>query len=342
MAVYNTAEYLETCINSLLNQTLDDIEIILVDDGSSDQSSIICDSYAKADKRVKCIHQKNCGPSIARNNGISIARGKYIAFVDSDDWVENDMYQILYNAIESEGAELAVAGYCREWPEGQTEYDVIDLKNEIVDVERIGLLNYFCKYWIGFRGANYVWNKLYSKDLFTSKDLCFPEDMKFAEDRFLNYLIIPYIKKAVHIKKNLYHYVQRYNSAVYTSAKTQNLFYSQLDVYFRTVKFWKKVGIYSVLEPIAPVFICRIIQGAIYSTRKAGCSSGNVARSAMRIIKGKKNVQKYLFLATFGPSVTYYRRIIGLETNEEFKMRGFAISCLLGEKALNNNGDGSH
>src|SRR5574344_1424030 len=95
--IYNVEKYLDRCMESLLNQTLKDIEIIMVDDGSPDNCPKMCDEYAKRDKRVKVIHKKNGGLGYARNSGLDIATGEYVAFVDSDDYVDVNMYETLYN-----------------------------------------------------------------------------------------------------------------------------------------------------------------------------------------------------------------------------------------------------
>ena len=97
--VYNVEKYLRKCIDSLTNQTLKDIEIILVNDGSTDNSGSIIDEYAKQDKRVIAIHKENGGQSSARNMGLDIAKGKYVGFIDSDDWIELDMYENMYLAL---------------------------------------------------------------------------------------------------------------------------------------------------------------------------------------------------------------------------------------------------
>ena len=97
--VYNVEKYLEKCIDSILNQSYQNLEIILIDDGSTDNSGSICDEYKKKDQRVQVIHQKNQGQSSARNAGLNIAKGSYIGFVDSDDWIEQNMYEKLYKNI---------------------------------------------------------------------------------------------------------------------------------------------------------------------------------------------------------------------------------------------------
>ena len=106
--VYNVEKYLERCLDSLINQTLKDIEIICINDGSTDNSSEILKEYAKKDSRIIIINQNNQGISVARNNGMNKAKGKYIGFVDSDDWVDLDFFEKLYKAAEKHNAQIAV------------------------------------------------------------------------------------------------------------------------------------------------------------------------------------------------------------------------------------------
>lgn len=106
--VYNTEKYLDRCIRSIIDQTFSDFELILVDDGSKDNSGFICDEWEKKDSRIKVIHQKNAGAGAARNAGLSVAEGKYIGFIDSDDWIEPEMYQVLYNAMVEHSVQVAM------------------------------------------------------------------------------------------------------------------------------------------------------------------------------------------------------------------------------------------
>lgn len=109
--VYNVEHYLKKCIESIINQSLSDIEIILIDDGSTDSSGEICDSYQKIDRRIKVIHKNNEGLGLTRNSGLDIAQGEYIGFVDSDDYIDKDMYLNLYNASDQETADIVYGGY---------------------------------------------------------------------------------------------------------------------------------------------------------------------------------------------------------------------------------------
>ena len=110
--VYNAEKYLQECVDSILRQTLADIELILVDDGSADNSPVLCDRYAAQDLRVRVIHQANAGLSVARNKGIEVSTGEWVAFVDSDDFIDANMYRTMIVAAEAESAQLAVCtGY---------------------------------------------------------------------------------------------------------------------------------------------------------------------------------------------------------------------------------------
>lgn len=108
--VYNVEPYVSKCLESILRQTYQNIEIIIIDDGSTDGGSDICDAYAHKDKRIKVIHQSNEGVSGARNVGLRIAKGEFIGFVDSDDWIEADMYEYLLQNIQQQDADIAICG----------------------------------------------------------------------------------------------------------------------------------------------------------------------------------------------------------------------------------------
>lgn len=115
--VYNVAPYLKKCVDSIINQTFTDIEIILVDDGSTDESGTICDQYAQKDSRVKVIHKPNGGLSDARNSGLEVCSGEYIGFVDSDDWISPDMYETLIHFAVKEDLDVAMCGVLDIWPD---------------------------------------------------------------------------------------------------------------------------------------------------------------------------------------------------------------------------------
>ena len=127
--IYNVKEYLKRCVDSVLNQSYKNIEVILIDDGSTDGSEKICDEYAKKDKRVVVVHQKNSGVSASRNKGIELATGKYIGFVDSDDYIHKDMFEKLYNSLISTSSSISMCNY--------QLLDVDEKPNDIGEFEEI-------------------------------------------------------------------------------------------------------------------------------------------------------------------------------------------------------------
>ena len=135
--IYNVEEYLDDCINSLLNQTYRDLEIVLVDDGSTDRSGIICDFYGEKDNRIKVLHKENGGLMSAWKYGVLKARGDYIVFVDSDDWIDKDMYQRLFERISESNADIVLCGLIKEFSNNKTEDEVQMLKRDFYSSEQV-------------------------------------------------------------------------------------------------------------------------------------------------------------------------------------------------------------
>lgn len=207
--IYNVEEYLERCIDSILNQTFKDFEVILINDGSTDNSAIICDTYAKKDNRVKVIHKKNEGAAIARNVGLDACKGQYIGFVDSDDYISPIMYETLLNRIIKENAEIAICRY-----ENFKSYDDIKFRNSknffksFNNIE--ALENYFLDYGHKDRIMHtLIWDKLYKRELFD--EIRFP-NVSFAEDGYVVYKLLYKSKKTIFVNDTLYYYFERVGS----------------------------------------------------------------------------------------------------------------------------------
>jgi len=163
--VYNVEQYLSRCLESLLSQTYQNIEIILVNDGSTDSSGKLCDVYAIKDLRVKVIHKQNGGLSSARNTGLTVAKGKYVGFVDSDDWVTHDAYEYLYSLLIEANADLSISGFIR--CHSYDEIDSKELKKDGFSVKEYSQSEYMKKFMkIDSQSIEYyAWNKLYRRDL---------------------------------------------------------------------------------------------------------------------------------------------------------------------------------
>lgn len=208
--VYNVEPYLKNCIQSIRNQTYPMLEILLVDDGSTDQSGRICDEYKKMDERIKVIHKKNGGLSDARNAGLAIASGEYIGFVDSDDAIHPEMYERLYLAVKNKGADIALCDFKRVRENGAFLKKKVAAKgNRSVTVlkrEQAQELYFDKDKRIALTVA---WNKLYKRDLF--EGIQFPKG-KIHEDEFTTYQLLYRAKDIVHIKEELYYYLIRESS----------------------------------------------------------------------------------------------------------------------------------
>lgn len=202
--IYNVEKYLDTCINSICNQSYTNLEIILIDDGSPDNCSEICDNWKIKDDRIIVIHQKNGGLSNARNTGIDICTGKYIIFIDSDDYIDRNMVKKLYDNINKTKSDISICDYYLE-------------KNK-----KISLNNYpeviFCttasdKFDYLFNEYSTVttvaWNKIYKRQLF--EKLRYP-DGKIHEDEFVICELLEMADKISYMLEPLYYYVQRNNS----------------------------------------------------------------------------------------------------------------------------------
>lgn len=211
--VYNQLEYFKKCITSVVNQTYSNLEIICVDDGSTDGVELFLDAVAMKDERIIVIHQENKGESNARNVALEKATGEYIAFVDCDDWIEIDMYEELITKAEEENLDIVAGSWFKE-VDGKS----IEIKNEKTVpnsiIDRDELLRYIYMR-DSYRGFAYMWNKLFRKTVLKEK---FGEKIKFDENLKLGadvlYLAQAAVnsKRAVYIDKAYYHYLIRGDS----------------------------------------------------------------------------------------------------------------------------------
>ena len=208
--VYNVEKYLGKCVDSILAQTYENLEIILVEDGTRDGCGAICDAYAAKDPRVRVIHKENGGLSSARNAGMDIARGEYFGFVDSDDWIEPETYETLLNLAEKYDADLVSGSrYDVAEPTGERTLGLHHEKEECISaMEMLGRVFV----WDGCDSA--AWDKLYRRHLFA--DIRYPLGM-YSEDIAIFYKLMEKANRVALCPKPLYNYLHRENSI--TTAK---------------------------------------------------------------------------------------------------------------------------
>ena len=205
--VYNVELYIEDCLNSLLNQTYSNYEIILINDGSTDNSIEICSKYN--DQKIKIYNQNNKGVSIARNVGISLATGQYIMFVDADDMVSEKYIENLIKSIEETNTDMVVCGYTKEKAELVNKKNSQEIKGEIINANT--MLENMMENNLQ---EGYLWNKIFKKSIINDNSLEFKEGVNVWEDL---YFVIEYLSKSdkiFAINEKLYYYRTREGSAV--------------------------------------------------------------------------------------------------------------------------------
>ena len=224
--IYNVEKYLERCVNSILNQTYKNIEIILVDDGSPDKCPQICDEYKNMDSRVKVIHKENGGLSDARNYGLSIATGKYVSFVDSDDYIHEETYEKMIKALELQNADIVSCGINHVY---DNKIESINIEQKIYDDES-AIENLI----IGKNLNQTVWNKIYKKNVI---DNILFEKGKINEDDFWTYKVFSNSKKIITLNDCLYYYVHRESSIMGQGYSIKNL--DGLEARYKQYEFMK-------------------------------------------------------------------------------------------------------
>ena len=194
---YNVENYIEKCLETLVNQTLQDIEIILVNDGSQDKSVDIVKKYLnKYPNKITYLEKENGGLSDARNYALPYAKGEYIAFLDSDDYVEKTMYKDMYELAKKENSDMVECDFYWEYPDKKKEDIGIIYKNKKEMLEKVRVV---------------AWNKLIKKEILEKSKIIFPKAYRYEDVEF-TYKLIPYIEKVSFLKKPCVHYIQREGS----------------------------------------------------------------------------------------------------------------------------------
>lgn len=192
--IYGVEKYLDRCMNSLLNQTLDDIEIIMVDDESKDNCPLMCDEYSKKYSNIKVIHKKNGGLGLARNSGLDIATGKYVAFIDSDDYAELDMFEKLYNFAEKNSLDTVIAGFNRTFEDGRKN-EYIETDKELIFREK-NELKQFVSMMLGtspdskeiVKYEMSVWRGIYSRNVLEKNNIRFYSERQYISEDIMYHL----------------------------------------------------------------------------------------------------------------------------------------------------------
>lgn len=242
--VYNVYQYLNECILSVVNQSYKDFECILIDDGSSDGSEIICDQWKQKDSRIKVIHQLNQGVSKARNIGIAEAKGEYLTFIDSDDWIDSNYLNTLLQPIEEYNVELVVCGLQQHYSNGT--FKNYSYKTGIINIEQqdTNAFTDINKKFLLFGPVI----KLYKRTIIQKHNIHFPPEYTYGEDLLFNYNYLEYVKAVYIVDQCLYHY-RIIGNGTLSSIKRANQFdtdYVQWNIlkdFFQRKNLWNDYSI---------------------------------------------------------------------------------------------------
>lgn len=219
--VFNAAKHLHKCMESLLSQTLTDCEFIFINDGSKDESQNIIETYQKNDKRVILVNQENKGVSVARNEGLKVATGEYIGFVDADDFSEKDCFETLYFTAEKHDLDVVISDYYCYLNESSYVIKAPFQHNQVL--EKASIQKQLIPHFISHDNLNAIWNKLYKKSVIDTFQIQFPIGVALGEDGWFNLNYFFHSNKVLFLEYVGYHYVEVSGSAT-RNFKSKNYF----------------------------------------------------------------------------------------------------------------------
>ena len=280
LPVYNAQNHLARCVGSICAQTYRNIEIIILNDGSKDQSLPVCEEFRQKDPRILLVDKANSGVSDTRNLGLKLASGKYVEFVDSDDYLDPDFTEHLVAAAEENEADFVIAPYKMVIPAGASKPEqVLDkIQDELgvmsvarpPEVREYGFLpaGVYDKDTFALRlmdkPASYfysvLWNKLYRRDILTGNDIQFVSEMRWAEDLVFNLRYIQYAQRFVAIDKPGYYYVQNPQSICHTQINAATIVQNKLQVFRYYKDLYTRLGMYEEVRPQLYKFLVDIAE----------------------------------------------------------------------------------
>ncbi len=276
--VYNVEPYIDKCVRSIQKQTWQNLEILLIDDGSADRSGILCDRYARKDPRIRVIHKENGGLSDARNCGIDLANGEYFLFVDSDDWIDEDMVELLLKLAVREQAEVAECSYRSIYQDHVEEETACS--GELITAD--GVYAMFCQLrWRYFKSV--AWNKLYHRKLFADGKR-YPKG-RYHEDEFLTHQIFYAAEKLVYLDVSKYNYVREREGSItgQLSSKILDGCYALRE----RVAFAEEKKLGELTDDIKNIY-CYILFDRIYRCRKASIMDARMEQLLDMVRKEKE------------------------------------------------------
>jgi len=249
--VYQVETYLPRCIDSILAQTFTDFELILVNDGTKDGCPAIMQRYADQDARIRQVHKENGGLSSARNAGLDVACGEYIAFVDSDDYIAPTLLADAVRAADETGAQQVLFNY-QLVIDGEEKGAYLHFEEETIDVDRLGLAQYFYQYWMPYKHGQEAWSKLYRRSVIEENGLRFaPNNEVFAEDTLFSAMYLMHTHVIAALNQPYVYYIQRGDSLM--GMKKPRLAWRLMTLSVRLWEYAKACGRFDEIRNVLPV-----------------------------------------------------------------------------------------
>jgi len=314
-------------VDSILTQTETDIEVLLVNDGSPDNSAELMAGYEAQDARVRCIHKANGGLASARNAGLAQAKGDYLLFVDGDDWFESTLVADAWLAAETHGAEQVLWNYRKAYSD-RVDPPYLPLKAEVIDLAKLGLPTYFYRYWFPYVHGQEAWSKLYRRDVIRAKGLAFsPSHEIFAEDTCFAAMYLLHTCKLVVLDGAYVYYRQRDNSMM--SGRKPGFARQLITLGIRLADYAEEVGRARELQPVLPILFYRLAVKGLASDPSAEDAAWVVCNT-----KDNATLRSLLRGLLWGAALPVYLLRTGKGLRTQLRARVFAWAWLRGHTKL--------
>ncbi|MCL2253121.1 MAG: glycosyltransferase [Lachnospiraceae bacterium] len=288
IAIYNIEPYLKRCLDSVINQTYRELEIILVNDGSADQSGMICDEYAAGDERIKVIHKANGGLSDARNAGMELMTGDFVGFVDGDDFIDSDMYESMIWALTENHGQIAVCRYRQVDSDGNILSNIVT-SGETNNFSRTEALNIFISEDDKYKIMPAVWSKLFSREIVCGLSFAVG---KTSEDIMFTTSALCRASRVVYLDKAFYNYVTDRDDSIMNKKIGDRRLNNEVFIWKEQIEFLKKKGYEELSDKAAYSFYRRML---FYFIDFKNWRQNEYGRRLSRIIRADKKLIKSVY-----------------------------------------------
>jgi len=295
--VYNTAQYLRSCVESVLTQSYTDFELICVDNHSTDSSPDILREYAAKDSRIKLLATDKHGRATAtRQFGLQAAAGEFITYVDSDDSVKPGMYEHMFREQEKHSADIVVCNYDLVYTD-KVLPSYSDMENEVIDIAEVGYPYYFTKYFCMPRPNNYLWSRIIRRSIATENGIEF-QPVDISEDTIFTMFCTAFAGRVVHISDPYYNYFQHEDSAMRETIRSRNIAGSYVYAFDCVERYIDSHGLSKVFSGILPVYAATRVRSILFYTKLVGNGDGAAYKSLAKALSGS-TMPAYLRRALF-------------------------------------------